>query len=141
MKNIAIKTVILFFTSQLLFFWPVSAQSSAHFAVKVSAEVQEEPPQIKLDWPLITGIEQYVIYKREYGQKEWGYLANLPGLVTQYADDDVIPGRIYEYGIFKKPSWIYDTIMVAGGDDLVFQINDSWGDGICYWLGNGYYCA
>ena len=139
MKNIAIKTVILFVTSQLLFIWSVSAQSSAHFAVKVSAEVQEEPPQIRLDWPLITGIEQYVIYKREYGQKEWGYLANLTGLETQYTDDNVIPGRIYEYGIFKKPSWIYDTIMVTAGDDLVFQINDSWGDGICCWLGNGYY--
>jgi hypothetical protein len=67
------------------------------FAVKVTAEVQSTPPQIRLVWPQGRFTTSYVVSRKQVNESAWTRLAELPGNATQYLDTAVTPGRAYEY--------------------------------------------
>lgn len=82
----------------------LSAQLGNDVIVQVSAEVTENPPQIRLYWPAYTVDGAYTIYRRTLGTKtSWGsaVASGLPNTSTQYIDTAVIPGVRYEYRIVR----------------------------------------
>lgn len=118
---------------------PVREGNSA-YSVQINTTVQDDPPAIEFSWDEIPGSQYVRIYKRPVNTTEWGQpIATISGNVSHYTDLNVAPGVVYEYGFFKTPSWITDTVVVEPGSQLTFEIFDSWGDGICCDLGFGYY--
>lgn len=116
------------------------SQNNAIYTVQINTVVTENPPAIHFFWEEDTNAESYQIYKRQTNSTDWGLpIASLEGYVTSFTDPDVAPGEAFEYGFFKTPSWITDTVQVAPGTSLTFTINDSWGDGIYCNIGFGYY--
>jgi hypothetical protein len=67
------------------------------FAVKVTAEVQSTPPQIRLVWPQGRFTTSYVVSRKHPNESAWTRLAELPGNATQYLDTAVTAGHGYEY--------------------------------------------
>jgi len=118
----------------------LAAQNNSVFAVLVSAVAEEEPPGISLIWPADPEAEQYLIYKKTHSLDNWGPpFAVLDGNATMFTDTLVNIGELYEYGVYKTPCLLIDTIAIAPGTPINFTIFDSWGDGICCSLGFGYY--
>ncbi len=128
----------LLFTSLILF---SPAEGSVHdYAVEVTAEFSDNPPQIDFSWPEdVTATEYFVFKKLESDTDWWLPLVHLDGSATSYTDTDVDIGKIYEYSFRKNLGSIRDTIPVAMGIDLTFKIRDSWSDGICCHHGLGSY--
>ena len=119
---------------------PGLSQENSSYTVQINTLVQDNPPSIHFTWSADANTDYYQIYKREINTTEWGQpIAILESNVTQFTDLDIEPGQAFEYGFFKTPSWITDTVIVAPGTDLAFTIYDSWGDGICCGIGFGYY--
>lgn len=134
MKKIILLSVNLFSYIILL------SQNNAVYTVQISTVVNDDPPSIHFQWEENPNVEYYQIYKREINSNDWGQpIANLEGNATQFTDYNIEPGEVFEYGFFKTPSWIMDTVLVSPGTLLNFTINDSWGDGICCGIGFGYY--
>jgi hypothetical protein len=73
------------------------------YAVQISAVVQSNPPQIRLNWePDPYGAKSYAIYRKAKTATAWGDpIATLNGSFTNYADLNVIVGSNYEYQIYK----------------------------------------
>ncbi len=131
-------TLIVYLT--LLIIYPVLSQNNAEYTVQINTIVYDNPPSIHFYWDEDPNTEYYQIYKRDNNNTEWGQpIATLENNATQFTDFDIEPGQAFEYGFFKTPSWIKDTVQVAPGTLLTFTINDSWGDGICCGIGFGYY--
>lgn len=134
MKKIILLLVSLFSYIVLL------SQNNAAYTVQLNTTVLDNPPAIDFQWEGSPGTEYYRIYKRGINSTEWGQpIATLEGNATQFTDFNIELGEVFEYGFFKTPSWIMDTVQVAPGTLLTFTINDSWGDGICCGIGFGYY--
>lgn len=132
--------IIFIFYLTSLIIYPVLSQNNAVYTVQINTIVDDNPPSIHFFWEENPNTEYYQIYKREINSSEWGQpIATLEGNATEFSDFDIEPGVAYEYGFFKTPSWITDTVSVAPGTLLTFTINDSWGDGICCGIGFGYY--
>ncbi len=116
------------------------AQAPGSYSIMASVVVQSDPPAILISWPENINADEYIIYRRILGSDSWKQpLAQLEGNSTQYIDYEVEKGIKYEYGIFRAPPWIYDTLLLPAGEEITFTIYDSWGDGICCWLGWGFY--
>jgi len=83
-------------------------------SVRVSAEVQESPPQIQLNWPAMSG--PGVVSRRLLGQTgdTWTELVtNLNAAVTSYADTNVVPGITYEYWVQKSAGAAHGYVCAA----------------------------
>jgi hypothetical protein len=134
MKKIILLSVCLFSTFILL------SQNNAEYTVQINTIVYDNPPSIQFSWDEDQNAEYYMIYKREINSTVWGSpITTLEGNAIQFTDFFIEPGEAYEYGFFKTPSWISDTVQATPGTLLTFTINDSWGDGICCGIGFGYY--
>ena len=133
--------IIISFIILISFSFPsTDAQPAGSYSVMASVVTQSDPPAMLISWTENINADEYIIYKRILGSDSWGMpLAQLAGTSTQYIDYEVEKGIKYEYGIFRTPSWIYDTLLLPAGEEVTFTIYDSWGDGICCWLGWGYY--
>ncbi len=90
--------------------------ASAKYAVQASAQVQEEPAQITLNWPEEPTAFSHTVYRRLLGEKQWNPrpIAVLGSNATGFTDQKVNVGVSYEYRIDR-----------AGKD----------------YLGRGYICA
>ena len=131
-------TLIVYLTSLIIY--PVLSQNNAEYTVQINTIVDDNPPSIHFFWEENPNAEYYQIYKREINSTVWGSpITTLEGNATQFTDFSIESGEAFEYGFFKTPSWITDTVQVAPGTLLTFTINDSWGDGICCGIGFGYY--
>lgn len=134
MKKLALLFSLIIVALQML------GQSNESYAVMFSVEIQESPPAFHLSWDQDTTANEYLIYRNKLGQNQWGApFMILDSTQTTYSDYDVEAGQIYEYSVFKTPCNYYDTFNVATNNEYRFTIYDSWGDGICCWLGNGHY--
>jgi hypothetical protein len=71
------------------------------YAVQVSAEVQETPPQITLVWPPGRFDTTYTVSRKLPQQTQWSRLADLPSGSTRFVDSNVAVGQGYEYQIRK----------------------------------------
>src|SRR6266446_184824 len=81
---------------------PVSADSTWVFAVQLSAQVQESPPQIALNWePDMYGATNYTVYRKSKEANDWGEAIPLSGSVSNYIDATVEVGQTYEYQVVK----------------------------------------
>jgi hypothetical protein len=80
------------------------------FTVQVTANVQKDPAQITLSWPVEQGnapgqfvVSSYTIYRKAKTETSWGLpIAILPGSATNYTDFAVTAGAGYEYQIVKQ---------------------------------------
>lgn len=81
--------------------WFVGAQSPGQRgAVQLSAQVQDLPPAITLEWPIHPGATGYSVYRRVLGASAWGgSIATLGGGSTGYIDNAVQVGVSYEYKV------------------------------------------
>lgn len=87
------------------------AQSPSDKAVRVSAQVQTNPPSITLTWP---GDSRSVIYyfcRKLRDDAAWSDFVELGPSVTSFVDTNVAIGGAYEYWITK---WTTDTLILAG---------------------------
>ena len=133
-----LSAAFIFFLASLIIN-PVLSQNAV-YTVQINTIVQDNPWAIHFSWEENFDNEYYQIFKRENNNTEWGQpIAVLEGNATQFTDYDIEPGDTFEYGFFKTPSWITESVPLAPETRLTFTINDSWGDGICCGIGFGYY--
>jgi hypothetical protein len=112
----------------------------AEYAVQVSAEVKENPPQIIFSWPADPVADQYYIYKKSKSDTCWGDpTATLEGSAIEFVDTGIHIGEAYEYAFYKNLCSFTDTVDITNGTTVIFAIHDSWGDGICCDRGIGSY--
>ena len=72
-------------------------------SVLVEAETQNNPAAIQLQWNADFNSEGYKIFKRVFGDKEWGQeIASLPLNSNSYFDILVQENIVYEYKIEKE---------------------------------------
>lgn len=136
----ALKSILLAF---LFFQLPqfIQAQGPQNRAVEMSATIQEDPPQIKFNWPWDWSEGGYAIHKRLPGELGWGtVIDSLPWGATEWIDTNVVIGKEYEYVFFKQKWVILENVYeVPSGATLTFTINNIYGDGICCNFGFGWY--
>src|SRR5688572_4984247 len=77
----------------------LSGQSPSDVTVRVSAQVQTNPPRITLSWPANPGNVTYQLYRKRLQEKTWGEPVALGSNVTAYVDTNVVVGGAYEYQI------------------------------------------
>lgn len=101
----SLRLLSCFFLSGLFFSQELNAQSAADAAVRLTATVQNNPPQISLSWPTNTTTSQYQLYRKLKSAGSWGSaLASLSGSVTQYTDLTAVAGQNYEYRMIRAGS-------------------------------------
>lgn len=83
---------------------PVLSQTTADYAVQVSAMVQTNPAQVTLSWPADPQASSYTVYRKSRDGTTWGTGATLPGAASTYIDTAVALGGAYEYRIDKAAS-------------------------------------
>ena len=97
-KKIFICLVLLF-----LHGWTNGQTLSYLKSVLVQASVQNNPPAIQLTWNQDFNASEVFIYKRTYGEKNWGApLSTLPGSSDSFYDIQVQEGVVYEYQVERK---------------------------------------
>ena len=98
---------------------PSRSLQSQKYAIRLSAEVQADPPQIKLQWPK-AGCQSYVLYRRTFGSKRWSAspAAVLKGDSVFFVDKEVKVGRQYEYRIDKFAEGFVGRSYICSGIDL-----------------------
>ena len=81
------------------------SQTPRDFAVELSAEIQETPSRITLQWPS-TNASQIKIYRKiDKNNKTFSIpVATIAGSETQYVDNSVEIGQEYEYRVEKEYS-------------------------------------
>lgn len=79
----------------------VMAQTPADYAVRLSATVVTNPPQITLSWPADPRATGYTLYRKTLAATSWGSPVTLATNATNYADPNVAVGSTYEYQITK----------------------------------------
>src|ERR1035437_117819 len=80
------------------------AQSVSDYAVRASATVQTNPPQITLSWPADSHATGYWVYRKLRDDTAWGTGITLATTATNYVGTNVVVGGAYEYVIFKSAS-------------------------------------
>jgi hypothetical protein len=135
------RVLAIFFTPLLVGFaaWlgtpGMQAADPQDFAVKVTAQVQESPPRIQLQWPAGAFSTSYAISRKLRDDQSWSPLASVPGDATGFADDAVVLGAAYEYEIMQQNSdgliaygYIYAAIQLSCPGDrgrLVLMVDTS----------------
>ncbi len=93
-----ILVIICFLLNTVLF-----CQGAANYTVLLSAEVQNSPPQIKLNWRFQSGVTNYQVFRKLKSTSNWGApIASLSANDTTYTDMNVTVGVSYEYRIDKN---------------------------------------
>lgn len=98
-----------------LLFLSISLQANAQNiydarqSVIMQAEVQKNPPLIKLSWVFDPANGGYTIWRKSVDQNTWGdTLVYLNASSTTWTDTTVVPGIPYEYQIMKSlPAYPY----------------------------------
>jgi hypothetical protein len=94
------------------------AESVSDHAVRVSATVQTNPPQIGLSWPADPAATGYKVYRKLRDDSSWGAATLLAANATNYPDSNVAVGSAYEYEVSKSATtyggvgYIYAGIQV-----------------------------
>jgi len=92
------------------------AVAVSDYAVRVSAIVQTNPPQISLVWPADPGASGYTVYRESFGANNWGSgIASLGAAAAGYTDASVVAGSNYEYRVSKTASGYYGEGYVYAG--------------------------
>ncbi len=81
---------------------PLAAQQASDYAVRVSATVQADPPQIALTWPAMEHASEYRVARKGKHEETWGPPVVLPGSASGYLDQTVTVNVPYEYRISRK---------------------------------------
>lgn len=75
-------------------------------SVLIQAEFQNNPTAIQLNWNQDFTSQEYKIYKRLFGEKEWGnVIATLPNNSSSFYDILVQENLVYEYKIEKETNF------------------------------------
>lgn len=78
------------------------AQKSVDYCVRITVEVDENAPSIKLNWIDDNYSVKYYVYRKDAGTKGWGQaLTSLDGSATTWTDNTVEIGKAYEYYILE----------------------------------------
>ncbi len=98
---------------------PAKSLQSRKYAVRVSAEVQRDPAQIKLLWPQ-EQVLSYVLYRRAFGEQRWSAApaAVLKGDADSFIDKKVEVGVQYEYRIDKFAQAYVGRSYICSGIEL-----------------------
>ena len=99
MKKIFIPLMFLILISNILNSEEQRKINSRDFAVLLSAETSENPPQIKIKWKNNELANKYQISRKAINDLYWGANATLDSGVTEYIDKNITPGVLYEYQV------------------------------------------
>src|SRR5687768_8923775 len=78
---------------------PLAGQSPLDATLRVSAQVQTNPPSITLSWPAHPANVTYQLYRKRREERTWGPPVALGSNVTAYVDTNVVAGGAYEYQV------------------------------------------
>jgi hypothetical protein len=99
----------------LLSYHSAFGQTSADYAVQITATVQPSPPLIVLSWKSVPGATSYDIYKKAKGDTAWGpQLMSLSPTDTVFKDASIIVDSAYEYRLVTKGSPVATGHIYAG---------------------------
>lgn len=94
---------LLFFIAGFLFPFFGKTQTCADASVEITAQVQNSPPKITLNWVSNSGATAHIIYRKLKTGTGWGSpIANLGGTITQYIDSAISAGISYDYKIQRN---------------------------------------
>jgi hypothetical protein len=98
---------------------PSRSLQSQKYAVRASAGVRKDPPQIELQWPAAECLS-YVVYRRFFGERQWSPApaAVLKGDAVSFVDNKVKPGVQYEYRIDKFAPGFVGRGYICSGIEL-----------------------
>ncbi|MCB0779075.1 MAG: hypothetical protein KDC03_05970, partial [Flavobacteriales bacterium] len=97
----------------------VAQSSSVRNAVQLQAVVQNNPPSITISWASFPGTNNLTIYRRLQGASGWGGIhASVGGGATQYTDNSVSVGVLYEYKFVRSSSQGTGYGYIASGIEL-----------------------
>ncbi|MBP1668909.1 MAG: hypothetical protein H6Q21_1275, partial [Bacteroidetes bacterium] len=81
------------------------------YAVQLTTSVTEEPPAISFQWKPIQGDSVISVYRKSPEATAWGdAIATLPAIATEFTDNNVDIGIVYEYRIEKYGTTVLDSI-------------------------------
>src|SRR5260221_13710509 len=94
-----------------------AGETTSEFSVQAGATVQETPARIVLHWPQDTCSrpKNYTVWRKAPGAAAWGKPVTLSGTATEYVDNNVSAGTVYEYQIVKStPGYVGYGYVCAG---------------------------
>ena len=117
------------------------AQDARGRSVELTANVNNSPPTIQLNWVADPAANQYLIYRKGLEEVGWGSpIATLPGNAVSYTDNNVSVGIGYEYGLFKKGFDVSrDTFCLDPNTEYSITVNQLFGYGLCCSFMPGWY--
>jgi hypothetical protein len=90
-------------------------QTTSDYAVQLTANVQQSPAKITLNWKLISGVTTYTVYKKSKTGTSWGAaIATLTATDSTYTDNAVIADSAYEYAVRGNGSTAPNGYIYAG---------------------------
>jgi hypothetical protein len=109
-----ILAIICFFINTVLY-----CQGAANYAVLLSAEVQNSPPQIKLNWRFQAGVSNYQVFRKLKSASNWGTpIASLGVNDTTYIDVNPTTGVSYEYRVDKNAGSYFAYGFINSGIEI-----------------------
>lgn len=135
---------IIYTSFLLLAFTSGFSQVSKNYAVLLSAQVQNSPPQIRLYWPKDLSAISVSVYKKLKTDNAWGSLYASPSIAdSSFADDSVQVGISYEYKVviaysaYTAYGYINSAIelpeLVQRGD-IILAIDSTWKDSLSTYI-------
>lgn len=76
-------------------------QDVSNYAVRLSASVQAEPPQILLSWPEAGSATNFQVFRKAKESPRWEAPVSLPADAQSYLDTNVTVGASYEYHVWR----------------------------------------
>lgn len=79
--------------------------NSQNAAIQLHATVSSNPANITIKWMIHPGTSSFTIYRKVAGAGGWGDIhASLGGGSTEYIDNSVTQGQLYEYKVVRSSS-------------------------------------
>src|SRR5688500_1908204 len=72
------------------------------YAVELTAEVKESPPEIGLKWRVDAYARNYTINRKARQENQWTKIGTAAGHETWFVDRNVSVGAGYEYQVIKE---------------------------------------
>lgn len=99
-----------------LFCNATNAQTTADYAVQLTAVVQVSPPSIKLSWVKHTDNPTYYIYRKTKTAQAWGaVIDSLTAADSTYTDNNVVSDSAYEYQVVAKGATVVGQGYIFAG--------------------------
>lgn len=99
-----------------LFCNATNAQTTADYAVQLTAVVQVSPPSIKLSWVKHTDNPTYYIYRKTKTAQAWGaVIDSLTAADSTYTDNNVVSDSAYEYQVMAKGATVVGQGYIFAG--------------------------